>query len=197
MKMKPIRSSSLLTLLASFLLVLGTQNYLTPSALQFASASEINEPPASKTLILAEYNKQHGLKRVINWGLAKIENLYDGILVSDLISAFITAADHIFAIMIHSFKELTLSYEELHTKEVERLGQFDTEFKSLVKLRNKIDRKCLYASNIEERSLCIDKGMEIQDRIQTLRSQRSTSEKGVERYKEMIGWCKSYNNWIC
>ena len=195
--MKRIRSSFFLTLLASFLL-LGTQNYLSPS-LQFASASKISEPSASETLV-AEYKpikKQHGLKRVINWGLAKIENLYDGILVSDLISAFITAADHIFAIMIHSFKELTLSYEELHTKEAERLGQFDTEFKHLVKLRNKIDRKCLYASNVEERSLCIDKGMEIQDRIQTLRSQRSKSEEAVGRYKEMIGWCESYNNWFC
>ncbi|KAL7523827.1 hypothetical protein ACHAXR_000348, partial [Thalassiosira sp. AJA248-18] len=186
-------SSLFLTLLASFLL-LGVHN-LSPSLL--VGASETGPAAAN---IVAEYQpskKKIGLGRVIDWGLAKLENIYDGVLVSDLITDFIAKCDHIFGIMIHSFKEMTLTYDELREKEVGRLGRFDKEFRDLVKLRNKIDRKCLYTSDVEDRSLCVDKGIEIHDKIQDLRSQRSKSAESIERYKDMISWCASYKNWFC
>mmetsp|Transcript_30429 Transcript_30429/g.55213 ORF Transcript_30429/g.55213 Transcript_30429/m.55213 type:complete len:225 (+) Transcript_30429:38-712(+) len=194
-KMKKFTSSFFLSLLASLLLLLlGVQN---PSLSSLVHASKTE--PDTKNHV-AEYqpsNKKGGIGRVLDWGLAKLENIYDGDLVSDLIMAFIAKCDHIFAIMIHSFKEVTLSYDELHKKEVDRLVQFDNEFKNLVKLRNKIDRKCLYSSTADDRSLCIDKGIEIHDKIQDLRSQRSKSSDAIERYKEMIDWCASYKNWFC
>lgn len=134
---------------------------------------------------------------MLEWGLAKLENIYDGVLVLDLITAFVEKCDHIVAIMIHSFKEITLPYDELHEMEVERLGQFDEEFRGLVKLRNKIDRKCLYTKSVEDRSLCIERGIEIHGKIQDLRSQRLKSADSIQRYEGMLVWCKLYNNWIC
>lgn len=195
--MKKIRGSIFLTLLAT-LLLMGTQSSLSPtSAVHFACASNTGPAVADVVVEYQPIKKKRGLGSVFDWGLAKIENIYDGILVSDLITAFFEGVDHIFGLMIHSFREMKLSYDELHKKEVERLGQFDKEFRELKKLRNKIDRKCLYTGNVEDRSLCIDKGIEIHDKIQDLRSQRMKSEKSIERYKEMIGWCASYNNWFC
>ena len=79
---------------------------------------------------------------------------------------------------------------------MERLTQFDTEFADLVKLRNKIERKCLVGST-EERSLCVNKEIEIHEQIQDLRSRRLRSIANVERYKEMMEWCASYSNWFC
>ena len=154
----------------------------------FAYASDVAEyQPSNKST----------LSRVFDWGLAKVENIYDGKLVKDLIATFILKCDHIVTIMFHSFRELTLSYNDLHTKEVERLDQFDVEFRDLVKLRNKIDRKCLYSTSVEDRALCIDNGMDIHNKINDLRIQRTKSEGNVERYKGMIEWCASYNNWFC
>jgi|EP00970_Alexandrium_tamarense_P009009 hypothetical protein len=146
---------------------------------------------------VAQYEQKKGFGKIVQWGLAKVESLYDGVLVSDLISAFITKCDKMFAIMIHSFKDMTLSYTELHDKEVERLAQFDTEFKDLVKLRNKIDRKCVNSKGQEERSLCVDKGIEIHDKIQNLRGRRLKSAESIEWYTDMITWCASYKNWFC
>eukprot|EP00571_Detonula_confervacea_P011683 CAMPEP_0172313590 /NCGR_PEP_ID=MMETSP1058-20130122/20543_1 /TAXON_ID=83371 /ORGANISM="Detonula confervacea, Strain CCMP 353" /LENGTH=183 /DNA_ID=CAMNT_0013027267 /DNA_START=46 /DNA_END=594 /DNA_ORIENTATION=+ len=183
--MKKFGSSFFLTFLAS-LLLLGIQNQC-PSSLVHASETVV---PAAENHV-AEYQpikKKVGIGRVLEWGLAKLENVYDGVLVADLITAFVTKCDHIVAIMIHSFKEMTLPYDELHEKEVERLGQFDNEFRDLVKLRNKIDRKCLYSKNVEDRSLCIDKGIEIQDKIQDLRIKRLTSAGSIERYHDMVIW---------
>ena len=154
----------------------------------FAYASDVAEyQPSNKST----------LSRVFDWGLAKVENIYDGKLVKDLIATFILKCDHIVTIMFHSFRELTLSYNDLHTKEVERLDQFDVEFRDLVKLRNKIDRKCLYSTSVEDRALCIDNGMDIHNKINDLRIQRTKSEGNVERYKGMIEWCALYNNWFC
>lgn len=134
---------------------------------------------------------------MLDWGLAKLENIVDGVLVADLITAFITKCDDIFAIMIHSFKEMTLSYDELHEKEMERLGHFDKEFRDLVQLRQRIDRKCLYSSDMDDRSICIDKGIQIHQKIQSLRGQREKSAHSIERYQDMIDWCASYKNWFC
>mmetsp|Transcript_34233 Transcript_34233/g.72078 ORF Transcript_34233/g.72078 Transcript_34233/m.72078 type:complete len:194 (+) Transcript_34233:308-889(+) len=193
--MKRFRSSFFLSLVAAFLL-LGTQ-HPPLSPLVHASATGPADAPNS----LAEYQpakKKGGIGRVLDWGLAKLEHAYDGgLLVSDLIAAFITKCDHIIAIMIHSFRDMTLSYEELHEKEKEHLQQFDQEFRGLVKLRNKIDRKCLYSKSADDRSLCIDRGIEIHEKIQELRSQRLKSEGAIERYKGMIDWCGGYNNWFC
>jgi len=156
--------------------------------------------PAAAENHVAEYQptkKKKGIGKVLDWGLAKLENMYDGVLVSDLISAFAVKCDNIVAFMIHSFKEIRLPYHELRDMEVERLGRFDTEFRDLVKLRNRIDSTCLHTKSVEDRSLCIDKGIEIQDKIQHLRSQRLKSSGSIERYKEMVEWCASYNNWFC
>jgi hypothetical protein len=157
-----------------------------------------NTPVAASSV--AEYQpatKKKGLGRLYDWGLAKVEKLYDGVKVSDLISAFVTKFDHILHIMVHSFKDMTLSYTELHQKEVARLEQFDKEFKDLVKLRNKIDRKCLYSNNVDDRSACVERGIDVNSKIQDLRSQRVKSENSIKWYCEMIDWCASYKNWFC
>ena len=194
-----------------------------PSTIIVADASK--QPATSSTIPSSENNKAKGstssttcddaaaagscqineqkrgsIGRVFDWGLAKLENiLNDGILISDLISAFITKCDHMFAIMIHSLRDMFVSYETLRNKEIERLSQFDVEFKDLVKLRHKIERKCLYSNNLspDDQSLCVDRGVEIRDKIQKLRSQRTKSAESIKRYENMQEWCASYNNWFC
>lgn len=193
--MKKFSSSFLLKVLA-LLLLLGLQH---PCSSSLVHASETVRS-VTENHAVAEYQpikKKRVIGRMIDWGVAKLENIYDGDLVSELITAFIAKCDHIFAIMIHSFKDMTLTYNELHENEVERLGQFDKEFRDLAKLRNKIDRKCLYSSSMDDRSFCIDKGIEINEKIASLRSQRLKSADSIERYKEMIHWCASYKNWFC
>ena len=192
-----------------------------PSTIIVADASK---QPATSTIPSSENNKAKGstgstcddaavagscqineqkrgsIGRVFDWGLAKLENiLNDGILISDLISAFITKCDHMFAIMIHSLRDMFVSYETLRNKEIERLSQFDVEFKDLVKLRHKIERKCLYSNNLspDDQSLCVDRGVEIRDKIQKLRSQRTKSAESIKRYENMQEWCASYSNWFC
>mmetsp|Transcript_27175 Transcript_27175/g.56585 ORF Transcript_27175/g.56585 Transcript_27175/m.56585 type:complete len:197 (-) Transcript_27175:181-771(-) len=195
--MRKFRSSFVLTLLASFLLMSIQRSHHSPSFYVRASSSSTADDENSS---IAEYQptKKKGLKRALDWGLAKIENTFNTLIVSDLITAFITKCDDMFAIMIRSLKEMTTStYQELHEKEVGRLVRFDTDFRELVKLRNKIDRKCLYASTVEDRSVCVENGIGIQDKIQGLRSQRSKCSDSIERYEEMMEWCASYNNWFC
>jgi len=147
--------------------------------------------------VVAEYNKG-GLERMLDWGLAKMESVFDGQLMNDLFSAFLTKCDHMFSLMIHSFKEMFMSsYSTLHEKEVKRLAQFDTEFSDLVKLRQKIDRRCLLSANEEERSLCVEKGVDIKNKIQALRRQRSKSSNAIKRYESWVTWCASYKKWFC
>eukprot|EP00804_Cyclotella_cryptica_P000490 CCRYP_018514-RA/>CCRYP_018514-RA protein AED:0.36 eAED:0.36 QI:0/-1/0/1/-1/1/1/0/118 len=118
-------------------------------------------------------------------------------MVSDLFSAFVTKCDKILHMMVHSFKDMTLSYTDLHRNEVQRLKQFDQEFKELLKFRNKIDRKCLYATTVDDRSVCVEKGISVNSKIQDLRSRRFKSVKSIDRYEKMIAWCASYKNWFC
>lgn len=141
--------------------------------------------------------KRKGLKSVMDWGLAKIENIYNPQSVSDLIMTFINLCDGIIEMMMTSFSEWTMSYEELRDKETLRLTDFDGKFSELVSLRNKIQRKCLHPNNDKERSMCIEKEMEIQGKIRELRSRREKSSSALERYGSSIIWCASYNNWFC
>ncbi|KAL3781399.1 hypothetical protein HJC23_001602 [Cyclotella cryptica] len=87
--------------------------------------------------------------------------------------------------------------DDLHRNEVQRLKQFDQEFKELLKFRNKIDRKCLYATTVDDRSVCVEKGISVNSKIQDLRSRRFKSVKSIDRYEKMIAWCASYKNWFC
>lgn len=190
--MKKFQGSIFFALLAALLLLGNTASASPPVDI----ASE-TETEAEIIAIYQPIKKKAGIGRVFDWGLAKLETIIDGDLVSDLITTFIDKCGVLYATMIHSFKDMTLSYNELHEKEMERLGQFDGDFKDLVKLRHKIDRKCLYSSDVEERSLCIEKGIEIHDKIQDLRSQRSKTTDAIGRYDDMIEWCASYNNWFC
>jgi hypothetical protein len=172
------------------ILVLFAAGSIAPAAAEQLNAANV----------IAEYQpieQKKGLGKLLNWGLAKVEKLYDGVKVSDLLSAFVTKCDHIIHIMVHSFKDMTLSYEELHRKEVERLSQFDVEFKDLVKLRNKIDRKCLYSTNVDDRSACVDKGIDVNSKIIELKNRRLKSIKAIDWYKGQIEWCASYHNWFC
>ena len=137
---------------------------------------------------------------MLNWGLARVENIYDGKLfnIKDLIQTFIIKCDHIVTLMLHSWiPSLTSSYDELHMKEVNNLQKFDVEFRDLIKLRNKIDRKCLYSSSQDDRSVCVANGMDIHNKIVDLKKERIKSEKLVDRYARMMEWCKDYNNWFC
>ncbi|KAL9178488.1 hypothetical protein ACHAXT_001826 [Thalassiosira profunda] len=189
--MRTFRSSLFLVLLAA-LLLLGMQNASPSSSL--AHAAKTPDPDADA--LVAEFSHKKGLGRLVDWGLAKIEKVYD-VGVSDLFAAFKVKCDHLVTIMIHSFRDLTLSYETLHEKEAGRLKDFDDEFRDLVKMRNKIDRKCLYSTNTEDRSLCIAKGIDIHSKIEDLRGQRTKSAAAIERYKGMIEWCATWSNWFC
>lgn len=146
--------------------------------------------------VVAEYNKS-GLGLMLDWGLAKWESVFDGQVMNELFSAFLAKAEHMFTLMIHSFGDMFKSYSALQEREVERLAQFDSEFSDLVKMRQKIDRRCLLSANEEERSVCVDKGVDIKNKIQALRSQRSKSSNAIERYESWVTWCASYKNWIC
>ena len=142
-----------------------------------------------KNNVVAEYqpsDKKNGIGKILNWGLAKVEKLYDGVKVSDLLSAFVAKCDDIIHIMVHSFKDMTLSYTDLHQKELDRLKQFDIEFKDLVKLRNKIDRKCMYTTDVDDRSACVDKGIDVNSKIIDLKNRRLRSIKAIERYKGQV-----------
>lgn len=142
--------------------------------------------------------KKLNIGNVVNWGLAKIETVFNGnIDISELVTKFITKCDHIYTIMMRSFIELTMTYRQLQTKETTRLHEFDVEFKELVKLRNKIDRRCLHPKDEIDRSVCVDRGVEIQDKIHNLRDRRSRSANAIDRYNSMIDWCASYDNWFC
>jgi hypothetical protein len=142
--------------------------------------------------------KKLNIGNVVNWGLAKIETVFNGnIDISELVTKFINKCDHIYTIMMRSFVELTMTYTQLQTKEITRLHEFDIEFKDLVKLRNKIDRRCLHPKDEIDRSVCVDRGVEIQDKIRNLRDRRSRSANAIERYNSMIDWCASYDNWFC
>lgn len=143
----------------------------------------------SKNTVVAEYqpsDKKSGIGKILNWGLAKVEKIYDGVKVSDLLSAFVAKCDDIIHIMVHSFKDMTLSYSDLHQKELDRLKQFDIEFKDLAKLRNKIDRKCMYTTDVDDRSACVDKGIDVNSKIIDLKNRRLRSIKAIERYKGQV-----------
>ena len=133
------------------------------SALQCSSNNVHTVAAAVSEDVVAQYQppSNNKLTQLYSWGLAKVETLYDTTQISDLITKFFKSANNIVSIMFHSFKDMTLSYTELHTQETQKLSKFDSEFNGLIKLRNKIDRKCLYASNVDERSICIEKGMDI------------------------------------
>ena len=91
----------------------------------------------------------------------------------------------------------TTLYESLRDVESERLKVFDGEFKAVTKLRAQIDRRCLYATAGDERSLCVDKGIEINRKVKGLQARRAKAANAVERYDRMIAWCASYKNWFC
>ncbi len=138
------------------------------------------------------------MKKIMNWGLSKIENaVYGDVRISDLIDAFAAKCDAIFAIMVRSVLEVYRSYDELLLLEKDRLTKFDAEFADLVKLRHRIERKCTRVTTVDDRSMCVDRGMDIRDKIDDLRGKRSRSIDAISRYEGMIEWCKSYGNWFC
>ena len=186
------------TFTRSIKLVIATLLLLS-ALLQCSSNNVYTVAAAASSEDVAQYQppSNNKLSQLYSWGLAKVETLYDTTQISDLITKFFKSANKVVSIMFHSFKDMTLSYTELHTKETQKLSKFDSEFNNLIKLRNKIDRKCLYASNVDERSICVEKGMDIHNKINDLRSQRSLSEESIERYGNMIEWCKGYGNWFC
>lgn len=140
------------------------------------------------------------LGRFVDWGLARLEDAIRGgdvRSVSDLIAAFAIKCDAILSTMVRSMIEVAMPYEKLRNDEAGRLARFDVDFKDLVALRNKIERRCLRVRTPEDRSVCIDRGVEIRDRIYELRDRRAKSADAIVRYDGMIEWCASYNNWFC
>jgi hypothetical protein len=187
-----------IALLLSTLLIWST-NPLLPihySSVSFQVVAASPVDALDENSVIAEYNKPV-LGRILDWGLAKVESVFDGQVVMELFSAFLSKCDKMFMSMIHSFKEIFMSYGQLHKKEVQRLAEFDKDFKDLVKLRHKIDRRCLLSSNEEDRSLCVEKGIDIKNKIQALRKQRTKSSNAIERYESWMAWCASYKNWFC
>lgn len=178
-------------LLLLLVLVLNTSNPLHSSPTCVVIAEDI----ADQNSVIVEYNKS-GLGLMLNWGLAKWESVFDGQLMNELFSAFLLKCEHMFTLMIHSFGDMFKSYSALREREVDRLAQFDADFSDLVKMRQKIDRRCL-VSNEEELSLCVEKGVDIKNKIHALRTQRSKSSNAIERYESWVEWCASYKNWFC
>ena len=209
-------------LFALFLAIVLLSGCITPAA------AAKNNAVAQKNMV-AEYQPRDkkGLGKILDWGLAKVERLYDGVKVADLLAAFVSRCDHLIQVMMHSFKDMILPYTTLHKKELERLDEFDGEFKDLVKLRNKIERKCMYSTNVEDRSACVDQGIDINSKILDLKKRRLRSIKAIDRYEGQVSlslyesikqkknsqlslfpltcmlfnykieWCSSYNNWFC
>jgi hypothetical protein len=169
------------------------------SAAMDDAAPDYNDNKKGGTLVeYAPVNEGRTLQKIVNWGLSKIENVvYGDVRISDLIDAFATRCDAVFAIMVRSVMEISHSYEELLTLENERLSKFDAEFVELVKLRNRIERKCARVTTVDDRSLCVDGGMDIRGKIDDLRGKRSRSIDAIARYEGMIEWCASYGNWFC
>ena len=183
-----------IALLLSTLLIWST-NPLLPTSVSYLSRAATDV--LDENSVIAEYNKPV-LGRIFDWGLAKVESVFDGQVVMELFSAFLSKCDEMFMLMIHSFKEIFMSYGQLHEKEQQRLIEFDKDFTDLVKLRQKIDRRCLLSSsNEEDRSLCVEKGIDIKNKIQALRKQRTKSSNAIERYESWMAWCASYKNWFC
>lgn len=195
--MKTSKRSNLLVTALILLLSAGIQHSSTSSSSispPFAYASDVAHYQSSTS-----QKKKNKLSHILNWGLAKVENIYDGKFnVKDLIQTFIMKCDHIVTFMLHSWiPSLTQSYTKLHTKEVNNLQKFDEEFRDLIKLRNKIDRKCLYSSSTDDRSICVANGMDIHNKIADLKKERIKSERLIDRYDKMMDWCKDYGNWFC
>ena len=145
---------------------------------------------------IVEYDKT-GLSYMLSWGIAKFESAFDGQLMNELFSAFLLKCERMFTLMIHSFTDMFMSYDKLYEREVQRLDQFDAAFRELVKLRQKIERRCLVAASEDERTLCVDQGIEVKDKLHALRGQRSKSFDAVGRYERWMTWCSSYKNWFC
>ena len=139
-----------------------------------------------------------GLGRIVDWGLSKIDNaVHGGVRVSDLIAAFAEKCDAVLSAMVASVVEMSMPYERLRDAERGRLARFDADFKNLVEMRNRIERRCLRAGAPEDRSACVDGGVEVRERILDLRGRRAKSADAIVRYDGMIQWCASYNNWFC
>ena len=176
-------------------LVLNISNPLCSSPACFVIAEE-DFVDLDQNSVVVEYNKS-GLGLILDWGLAKVESVFDGQLMNELFSAFLFKCEHMFTLMINSFADMFMSYSVLHERETKRLAVFDSEFSDLVKLRQKIDRRCLLSANKEERTLCVEKGVDIKNKLLALRTQRSKSSNAVERYEGWVKWCASYKNWFC
>jgi len=187
-----------IALLLSTLLIWSTNPHLPSTSVSYLGSVVVAAPVdvVDENSVIAEYNKPV-LGRILDWGLAKVESVFDGQVVMELFSAFLSKCDEMFMLMIHSFKEIFMSYDQLHEKEVQRLAEFDKDFNDLKKLRQKIDRRCLLSSNEEDRSLCVEKGIDIKNKIQALRKQRTKSSNAIERYESWMAWCASYKNWFC
>jgi hypothetical protein len=189
---------NLIALLLSTLLIWSTNPQIPSTSVSYLGSVVVAAPVdvVDENSVIAEYNKPV-LGRILDWGLAKVESVFDGQVVMELFSAFLSKCDEMFMLMIHSFKEIFMSYGQLHEKEVQRLAEFDKDFNELVKLRQKIDRRCLLSSNEEDRSLCVEKGIDIKNKIQALRKQRTKSSNAIGRYESWMAWCASYKNWFC
>jgi hypothetical protein len=203
--------SSLVTILACALLIAVVQScpklvYSKPLVSSSSTTKGGNAAPdgndndnnANHSELVEYKHAKGGLGKIVSWGLAKIENaIYGDVNISDLIAAFVAKFDNVLAIMVRSFAEIMMPYEKLLVLEKERLVKFDSEFKDLVGLRNKIERKCSRVTTIDDRSLCVDRGVDIRGKIDDLRDKRSRSIDAISRYEGMIEWCASYGNWFC
>ena len=191
--MKTLRFSFASLGLAALLL----SSMLASSALPVVHASTTTSTASSVPAKYQPAVKKSGMGRVLDWGLAKLEAVRDSVSVPDLIAAFVNKCEHALALMVRSFGDVTLSYDQLLEREAGRLAEFEEEFRDLLKLRNRIDRKCLYASKSKERTVCVERGIEVHESIGELRAKRAKSLDAMERYEEMIEWCASYKNWFC
>ena len=73
--------------------------------------------------------------------------------------------------------------QQLALETKERYDLVDQDVKELARLRNKIEYRCLHPRDEETRSLCVGKDMDLNDKLQAARRQRTKLREKYEAYK--------------
>ena len=93
-------------------------------------------------------------------------------------------------IMSHSmtswWNELFQSKSQLAMSAKERLDAVTTDVRELIKLRQKIELRCLHPIDTQTRSLCIQHNMELDQKLKTARQQQAQCRKKYDAYKDYL-----------
>lgn len=166
----------------------------------FSANGNISESPASAP------GSSHGqvatmTETIKSWGDMVLEVFQDPLKhvtslwymftdVQDLLTRFETLYTEISA-MIQDISTWIYDYffktkQQLAAEAKERLEAVNDDVKLLVKLRQKIEYRCLHPRDAETRSLCIEHNMELDHKLQTARRQQAKFRQEYDTYKEYL-----------